>query len=432
MSNPEGVVNVFEELAKKDHEQVVFLRDKVTGLRAIVAIHDTTLGPALGGTRMWAYPDEAAALRDVLRLSRGMTYKSAAAGLNLGGGKAVIIGDAKTMKNEMLFRAYGRFVQGLGGRYITAEDVGTTVRDMEWVRMETENVVGISRALGGSGDPSPVTALGTYEGIKASLKFATGNESLANRTVAVQGVGAVGQHLVRHLVEGGAKVVVADIDLENVKRAVAIGAGVSAVPADTIYDVACDVFAPCALGAVINDDTIPRLKCHVVAGSANNVLADEERHAAELVRRSIVYAPDYVVNAGGLINVANELDGYNYERALAQASGIYDITMQVFRIAKDEGITTLRAANTLAERRIDALGRIKNTYLGNAPRRAQRSLGAWRFSPARALFRRSAHCEAPVCLSFACLGIGPLSAKTTQAPRCGNALGVGPACAGSP
>ena len=373
MSNSESEMKLFEELAKKDHEQVVFLRDKVSGLRAIVAIHDTTLGPALGGTRMWAYPDEAAALRDVLRLSRGMTYKSAAAGLNLGGGKAVIIGDAKKIKNEMLFRAYGRFVQGLGGRYITAEDVGTTVRDMEWVRMETENVVGISRALGGSGDPSPVTALGTYEGIKASLKFATGNESLSGRTVAVQGVGAVGIHLVRHLVEGGAKVVIADVDQDNVKRAAAVGPAVSVVAADSIYDVACDVFAPCALGAVINDQTLPRLKSQIVCGSANNVLADEDRHAAELARLGITYAPDYVVNAGGLINVANELDGYNYERALAQASGIYDITMSVFRIAKEENITTLKAANTLAERRIDALGRIKNTYLGNAPRRAQRS-----------------------------------------------------------
>ena len=363
------MTTVFEELCRKEHEQVVFCQDKATGLRAIIAIHDTTLGPALGGTRMWAYPDEASALRDVLRLSRGMTHKSAAAGLNLGGGKAVIIGDAKTMKDEMLFRAYGRFVHGIGGRYITAEDVNTTVRDMEWVRMETEHVVGISRALGGSGDPSPVTALGVYEGIKASLKWVTGSESVSGRTVAVQGVGAVGAHLTQHLVDGGAKVVVADIDAENVKRVTARSPGVEAVAADGIYDVPCDVFAPCALGAVVNDDTLKRLKCQIIAGSANNVLADEDRHSEELARRSIVYAPDYVVNAGGLINVANELEGYNRSRALTQAAAIYDITTQILRLSRDEGVTTLQAANAIAERRISALGRIKKTWVATRPQR---------------------------------------------------------------
>ncbi|HEU4412191.1 MAG TPA: Glu/Leu/Phe/Val dehydrogenase [Polyangiaceae bacterium] len=364
---------VFEEMARKDHEQVVFCRDKVTGLRAIIAIHDTTLGPALGGTRMWAYANEDDALRDVLRLSRGMTYKSAAAGLNLGGGKAVIVGD-RSMKNEMLFRAYGRFVQGLNGRYITAEDVNTTVRDMEWVRMETEHVVGISRALGGSDDPSPVTALGTYEGIKASLKWATGNESLAGRRVAVQGVGAVGRHLVQHLVDGGALVTIADIDAENIKRVTAKASGVEVVAPDAIHAVPCDVFAPCALGAVINDQTLPQLRCSIVAGSANNVLADEDKHSAALESRKILYAPDYVVNAGGLINVANELEGYDHDRALLQASGIYDITMQIFRIARDENITTLQAANALAERRIESLGRIKDTFTGSPPiRRRPRS-----------------------------------------------------------
>lgn len=361
-------MGIFDELARKDHEQVVFCRDEATGLKAIVAIHNTTLGPALGGTRMWAYADEEAALRDVLRLSRGMTYKSAAAGLNLGGGKAVIIGDAKTMKNEMLFRVYGRYVQGLGGRYITAEDVGTTVRDMEWVRMETDHVVGISRALGGSGDPSPVTALGTFEGIKASLKWSTGNESLAGRTVAVQGVGAVGFHLVGHLHRAGAKVVVSDIDADNLKRTAEEYPGVEAVPANTIYGVPCDVFAPCALGAVINDDTVPLLKCSIVCGSANNILADEDRHCQALAEKGVLYAPDYVVNAGGLINVANELEGYNQDRALKQAQGIYDITAQIFRIARDEHITPVKAANALAERRIAALGRIKDTYTGTAIR----------------------------------------------------------------
>ena len=365
-------MGVFEELAKKDHEQVIFCHDEVSGLKAIIAIHDTTLGPALGGTRMWSYADEESALRDVLRLSRGMTYKSAAAGLNLGGGKAVLIGDAKTMKNEVLFRAYGRFIQGLGGRYITAEDVGTSVRDMEWVRMETDYVVGISRSLGGSGDPSPVTAYGTNEGIKAALKWTTGNESLAGRTVAVQGVGHVGYHLVQLLTEGGAKCVVSDIDQDNLKKVTRDFAGVEVVAVDRIYDVPCDVFAPCALGAVVNDDTIERLTCSIVCGSANNILADEDLHAAALERRGILYAPDYVVNAGGLINVANELGGYHRDYAMRQAAGIYDITTQIFRIARDESITTLRAANTLAERRIEAISRIKDSYASSLRQRRDR------------------------------------------------------------
>jgi leucine dehydrogenase len=293
-----------------------------------------------------------------------MTYKSAAAGLNLGGGKAVIIGDAKKHKTEALFRTYGRFIQGLGGRYITAEDVGTTVRDMEWVRNETDFVTGISRALGGSGDPSPVTALGTYEGIKASLKWHTGNESLEGKTVAVQGVGAVGYHLVQHLTRDGAKVFVCDIDADNLKRVTTDFNGVEAVAPDSIYDVDCDVFAPCALGGVINDDTIPRLKCAVVAGSANNILGDEEKHGKALKDKGILYAPDYVINAGGLINVANELEGYNRERAVQQAAGIYNIVTEIYGIARDEDISPLQAANRLAERRIEAMGKVKDHFTG--------------------------------------------------------------------
>lgn len=362
---------VFPQLAIRSHEQVVFCYDEVTGLRAIIGIHDTTLGPALGGCRMWSYADEAAALRDVLRLSRGMTYKSAAAGLNLGGGKAVIIGNSKSQKNEMLFRSYGRFVQGLGGRYITAEDVGTSVQDMEWARMESDHVVGISRALGGSGDPSPVTALGVYEGIKAALKWQTGNESLAGRKVAIQGCGHVGYHLVKHVVEEGGTAIVCDIDRESVNRVVKDFGQVEAVTPDAIYDAECDVFAPSALGGVVNDDTLPRLKCGIVAGSANNILG-EDRHAAALAARGILYAPDYVINAGGLINVANELEGYNYNRALQQAQGIYDITTRIFEIARDEGITTLAAADALAERRIAALAKIKGHYVGTPARRLSR------------------------------------------------------------
>lgn len=355
---------VFEELAKKDHEQVIFLHDAESGLKAIIAIHDTTLGPSLGGCRMWQYENEELALRDVLRLSRGMTYKSAAAGLNLGGGKAVIIGNPKMDKSETLFRAYGRFVQGLAGRYITAEDVGTTVREMEWVRMETDYVCGISRALGGSGDPSPVTALGCYEGIKASVKWQTGNESLEGKRVAVQGVGAVGYHLVQHLTRDGAKVIATDIDQENLKRITTDFRSVEVVSPDKIYGVECDVFAPCALGAVVNDDTIPQLKCGIIAGSANNQLADEDKHSALLEKKGVLYAPDYVINAGGLINVANELEGYNRERAVQQAASIYNIVTTIYQIARDEKITTTRAANALAERRIQRLGRIKGTYTG--------------------------------------------------------------------
>ncbi|MBM4281690.1 MAG: Glu/Leu/Phe/Val dehydrogenase [Deltaproteobacteria bacterium] len=365
---------VFEELAKKDHEQVIFCHDQESGLKAIIAIHDTTLGPALGGCRMWHYENEELALRDVLRLSRGMTYKSAAAGLNLGGGKAVIIGNHKTDKSETLFRAYGRFVQGLCGRYITAEDVGTTVREMEWVRMETDYVTGISRALGGSGDPSPVTALGCYEGIKASVKWQTGSESLEGKRVAVQGVGAVGYHLVQHLARDGAKVVATDIDGENLRRITTDFRSVEAVAPDKIYGVECDVFAPCALGAVLNDDTIPQLRCAIVAGSANNVLADEEKHSAMLERKSILYAPDYVINAGGLINVANELEGYNRERAVQQAASIYNIVTTIYQIARDEKITTTRAANALAERRIQRIGRIKGTYSGTQVQKRGRGI----------------------------------------------------------
>jgi leucine dehydrogenase len=255
-------------------------------------------------------------------------------------------------------------VQGIAGRYITAEDVGTTVRDMEWLRMETDFVTGISRALGGSGDPSPVTALGCYEGIKASLKWATGNESLEGKRVAVQGVGAVGYHLVQHLTRDGAKVFCTDIDQENLRRVTADFRSVEVVTPDKIYGVDCDVFAPCALGAIINDDTIPQLKCQIIAGSANNQLADEDKHAPMLEKKGVLYAPDYVINAGGLINVANELEGYNRERAVQQAASIYNIITSIYQIARDEKISTLRAANALAERRIQRLGRIKGTYSG--------------------------------------------------------------------
>jgi leucine dehydrogenase len=353
-------MEVFDVLAAKNHEQMVFCHDEDSGLRAIIAIHNTTLGPALGGTRMWPYKTEEEAINDVLRLSRGMTFKSAAAGLNLGGGKAVIIGDPKKERTEALFRAYGRFVEGLAGRYITAEDVGTDVRCMEWVRMETSYVTGISRALGGSGDPSPVTAVGVFMGMKASAQARWGSDSLAGRRVTVQGVGAVGRHLVKRLAEEGAKVTVCDIDEENLARVK--GHGCTVVDPNKIYDVEADIFAPCALGGIINDDSLPRLRVEIIAGSANNVLQHEQRHGRALMERGILYAPDYVINAGGLINVANELEGYNQERALKQAEGIYDIILRVFEIAKREDIPTNKAADNLALRRIAEIGKLRNVY----------------------------------------------------------------------
>lgn len=359
-------MNIFESIKEKEHEQVVYCYDRGSGLKAIIAIHNTTLGPALGGCRMWHYENEEEALKDVLKLSRGMTYKSAVAGLNLGGGKAVIIGDSKSMKKETLFRAFGRFVQSLGGRYITAEDVGTTVRDMEWVRHETDFVTGISRALGGSGDPSPVTALGVYHGMRAALLASYGSDSLKGRTVTVQGIGQVGFYLAGHLLEAGAKVIASDIDEERIRHAKLQYENISFVPFNEIYDVQADIFSPCALGATINSNTIPKLKCKIVAGSANNVLENEDIHALMLEERNILYIPDYVINAGGLINVYNELEGYRRKRAIEQAAGIFDIVSQLIKVCNTENISTLKAANALAERRIAAVADLKRTSIGMA------------------------------------------------------------------
>lgn len=362
--------SIFELMQRRDHEQVLFCRDEASGLKAIIGIHNTVLGPALGGCRMYPYPTEEDALIDVLRLSRGMTYKAAVSGLNLGGGKAVIIGDPKKHKSEMLWRALGRFIEGLGGRYITAEDAGTAMADMESIRMETNHVVGISRALGGSGDPSPVTARGVFSGMRAAVEERLDRSSLAGLKVAVQGCGHVGASLVGHLVRAGAKVFVADVDVEAVRQVTA-NYRVEAVDPEDIYEVECDIFAPCAMGGIVNQDTIPKLKCSIVAGAANNQLGDEKTDGKALAARKILYAPDYVINAGGLINVANELEGYNQERALAQAEGIYDIIRAVFDRARRESINTYRAANNLAMERVDSIGRVRRTYTG--PRRPTRT-----------------------------------------------------------
>ncbi len=356
---------IFELLEHRGHEQVVFCTDKESGLRAIIAIHNTTLGPALGGTRMWTYTSDEEALTDVLRLSRGMTYKASVAGLNLGGGKAVVIGDPNKDKTEAMFRAFGRFVEGLAGRYITAEDVGTTVRDMEYVRMETKYVTGIDKALGGSGDPSPVTAFGVYMGMKASMKSLTGSDSLKGKTVAVQGAGHVAEFVCQHLKKEGAKIFISDIFAEKVER-VAKAAGATVVEAEAIYDVAADIFCPCALGAIVNDHTIPRFKFKIIAGGANNQLAEEAKHGPMLIERDILYAPDYAINAGGLINVYNELEGYSQERALKQAEGIYDTMLTIFSIAKKEHVPTYEASNRLAEQRIRSIGRIRSIYAGKS------------------------------------------------------------------
>lgn len=357
-------MGIFENMAAHDYEQLVFCQDEQSGLKAVIAIHDTTLGPALGGTRMWTYESEEDAISDALRLARGMTYKNAAAGLNLGGGKAVIIGDPRKDKNEEMFRALGRFIQGLNGRYITAEDVGTTVQDMDTIYEETNFVTGISAVAGSSGNPSPVTAYGCYVGMKAAAKAAFGSDSLEGKTVAVQGVGNVAFALCGYLHEEGAKLIVTDINQEAVERAVTTY-GAMAVSTEDIWDADADIFAPCALGAVINDGTIPRLKAKVIAGSANNQLKDP-RHGEMLHEKGIIYAPDYVINSGGVINVADELNGYNEERALKKVAKIYQNVEKVLEISIRDGIPSYLAADRMAEERIEKLRRSRSQFLTNS------------------------------------------------------------------
>ncbi len=350
-------LKLFDTIAEMGHEQVVVCHDKASGYRGIIAVHDTTLGPALGGTRFWSYATDEEAIVDALRLSRGMTYKNAVAGLNLGGGKSVIIGDNRTPNREMIFRAHGRFVDSLGGRYVTAEDVGTSTGDMDFVHMETDYVAGLA---GASGDPSPVTAHGVFRAIQASALRRWGSDALDGKTVAVQGCGNVGHHLAKELHAAGARLVVTDIDPERAKR-VAAETGARAVGTEDIYGQQADVFAPCALGAVINDQTLPRLRCEIVAGAANNQL-HEDRHGEELEARGILYAPDYVANAGGVINVYSELAGWDRERSLRKADEIYHTILNVFEIAEQDGIPTYQAADRVAERRITAVRAMVKTW----------------------------------------------------------------------
>jgi leucine dehydrogenase len=366
---PEPHQMIFDTIANTGHEEVVFCHSKDAGLKAIIAIHNTVLGPSLGGLRMWPYKNEAEAVNDVLRLSRGMTYKNAVAGLNIGGGKAVIIGDPAKDKSEALFRAFGRFVNSLNGRYITAEDVGIDVNDMEWVYRETEFVTGVHQVHGGSGDPSPFTAYGTIQGLLAALQVKFGNEDIGKYRYAVQGAGHVGMEFIKLLREHGAKVYVTDINPALVEQAVREH-GCTAVGLDEIYDTDAEVYSPCALGGTVNEATLPRLKCQIICGAANNQLANEAI-GDEVEKRGILYTPDYAVNAGGVMNVSLEIDGYNRERAMRMMRTIYVNVGRIFQIAKRDSIPTYKAADRMAEERIASIGRIKLPTMGNHTPRFQ-------------------------------------------------------------
>lgn len=351
-------MDIFEMMGRHEHEQLAFWSEPRLGYRGIIAIHDTTLGPALGGTRFWNYASDEAAVVDALRLARGMSYKAAVAGLNLGGGKSVIIGDNRVQDREMIFRAHGRAVESLGGRYITAEDVGTSPKDMDFVLAETDHVVGID---GRSGDPSPVTAYGVFVGLRAAVAHKTGSDDLSDTHVAVQGLGHVGYWLCRYLHEAGARLTVTDIDAERIARVVK-EFGATAVGTDEIYGVEADVFAPCALGAVVNDDTIEAFRFGIIAGAANNQLARSE-HGQALLDRGILYAPDYVINAGGVINVYGELHDWSAERSKKKAGGIYDALRRIFEIADAEGIPTGTAADRQAEERIQKARHLQRSFV---------------------------------------------------------------------
>ncbi|MDG4716227.1 MULTISPECIES: Glu/Leu/Phe/Val family dehydrogenase [Winogradskyella] len=343
---------VFGQVSFDDHEQIVFCNDKDTGLKAIIGIHNTVLGPALGGTRMWNYNNEWEALNDVLRLSRGMTFKSAITGLNLGGGKAVIIGDAKTQKTPELMRRFGEFVHSLSGKYITAEDVGMATEDMDTVREVTPYVTGISESKGGAGNPSPITAYGVFMGMKAAAKFRYGSDVLEDKSIFVQGIGHVGEGLVEHLVNEGAKVTIADINQERLEE-IRSKYGATIYGGNDIYSEPMDIYAPCALGATINDDTIYRIQADIIAGAANNQLAEENKHGKILQERGIVYAPDFLINAGGIINVYAELENYDRQEIIRKTENIYNTTLEILDNAKVNNLTTNAAALNIARERIE-------------------------------------------------------------------------------
>ncbi len=351
----------FEYMKKHNYEQMVYFYDKTTGLKGITCIHNTTLGPALGGTRLWNYECEEDAALDCLRLARGMTYKAAAAGLNLGGGKTVLLGKADEVKSEAYFRALGRYVQSLNGRYITAEDVNTSTKDMDYVHMETNWVVGLE---GKSGNPSPMTALGVFHGIRASLKHKFNKDHIADYRFAIQGIGQTGYNLIKLLHQYHAKkIYFTDINPLHVEKIKKDFPEAEYVEPDTIYGMDVDVFSPCALGAVLNDETIPQIKASIIAGSANNVLEDEDKHGDMIKARNILYAPDFVINAGGLINVYHELDTYNHDRAVRDIEKIFDRLTEIFQIADREDISTFRAAKVFAKHRIETITKLRANYI---------------------------------------------------------------------
>lgn len=357
-------VDIFKEMENHNMEQIIFNYDKATGLKSIVAINDTTIGPALGGCRMWDYQSQEEALMDAIRLSQGMTYKCSVAGTNFGGGKTVILGDPKTDKSETLFRALGRFIQMLNGRYYTGTDVGTTGQDFVYASQESDYFVGLPEEYGGSGNTAIPTAYGVYMGIRASAKAAFDREDLKGLTIAVQGAGKVGSLLIDYLLKEEAKILVCDVVKENLDVLTSKYPEVTVVNPDTIYEEECDIFAPCALGGVINDETILKLKCKAVAGSANNQLA-EPRHGKMLHEKEIIYAPDFVINSGGLIQVADELemDDNNHDRVMAKTEKIYDILLDIYKVSKLNNMPTYEAANRLAEDRIETIGQIKRKFV---------------------------------------------------------------------
>jgi leucine dehydrogenase len=362
MSGNSSLTNsILDQLSASGHKKVVFCNDPDTGLKAIIAIHDTTLGPALGGTRMWSYATESEALEDVLRLSSAMTYKAAITGLNLGGGKAVIIGDSRKGKSEAMMRSYGRFIKNLNGEFITAEDVGTTTKDMEYIRMETNHVTGVPESLGGAGNPAPTTAQGVFLGIKACVKEVFGTDMLAGRSVVVQGIGNVGEHLVALLRAENVEVYISDINEERLQH-VARTYKAKPISADKIFGMDADIYAPCALGATVNDKTIHKMKFAIIAGSANNQLADENIHGQLLLDKGILFAPDYLINAGGLISCYSELTGFGRKRTMQLTENIYNATRDVIRMSKKENIPTVQAANRIAEQRIIDIKKIKSSF----------------------------------------------------------------------
>ncbi len=357
-----GDISVFDEVSQYAHEQLVYCYDENTGLKAIIGIHNTVLGPALGGTRMWNYKSEKEAFVDVLRLSRGMTFKASISGLNLGGGKAVIIGDARKIKTEALLRRFGKYIESLHGKYVTAEDVNMSPDDMEYIAMETKYVTGLSEKMGGSGDPSPFTAYGVYMGMKACAKEAYGSDSLTGKKVGVQGVGHVGHYLVKHLSVEGAKIIVSDINKDKIKS-IAKDFKVEAVNEKELYHSDMDIYAPCALGATVNENTLSKMNCDIIAGAANNQLENEDKHGKLLMEKGIIYAPDFMINAGGLINVGLDfLGSYSKERVFKKVERIYTVVLDIIHKTKEEEIPSQKAAIKLAMQRIEDIGKVKLKY----------------------------------------------------------------------